>query len=58
MNPFAFHEIADAIHMAVTMPAEERTRRMKKMREHVARNNVYRWGGKVLSELLKFEFQE
>jgi trehalose-6-phosphate synthase len=58
VNPFAFHEIADAIHTAVTMPEEERKRRMKRMREHIARTNVYRWGGKVLSELLKFEFQE
>lgn len=58
INPFAYHEIADAIHQAITMPPEERTKRIRKMREHVARNNVYRWGGKVLSELLKFEFQE
>ena len=58
MNPFAYHEIADAMHQALTMPAEERQRRMRKMREHVARHNVYRWGAKVLSELLKFEFPE
>lgn len=58
VNPFAYHEIADAIHTAITMPPEERSRRMKKMREHVARTNVYRWGGKVLSDLLRFEFQE
>ncbi|MFO0935789.1 MAG: trehalose-6-phosphate synthase [Gemmataceae bacterium] len=58
INPFAFHEIADAMNQALTMPKDERTRRMKKMRDHVARCNVYRWGGKILSELLKFEFQE
>jgi trehalose 6-phosphate synthase len=58
MNPFAYHEIADAMHQALVMPAEERQRRMRKMREHVARHNVYRWGAKVLSELLKFEFPE
>jgi len=58
VNPFAYHEIADAIHMALTMPQEERQRRMRKMREHVARYNVYRWGGKILSELLRFEFPE
>lgn len=58
VNPFAYHEIADAIHAAIAMPQDERSRRMKKMREHVARTNVYRWGGKVLSDLLKFEFQE
>jgi hypothetical protein len=28
------------------------------MREHLEKHNVYRWGGKVLSELLKFDFPE
>ena len=58
VNPFAVHEIADAMHQALTMPAEDRARRMRKMRDHLERHNVYRWGGKVLSELLKFEFPE
>jgi len=58
VNPFAVHELADAMSQAVTMPAEERSRRMRRMREHVERHNVYRWGGKVLSELLKFDFPE
>lgn len=58
VNPFAVQEMADAMHAALTMPADERTRRMRRMREHVERHNVYRWGGKVLSELLKFDFSE
>lgn len=58
VNPFAAHEIAHAMHAALTMPLEERSRRMKRMREHVQRHNTYRWGGKVLSELLKFDFPE
>lgn len=57
-NPFAIHEIAEAMHTALTMPPEERTRRMRRMREHLAVHNVYRWGGKILSELLKFDFPE
>ena len=48
VNPFAVHEIAEAMHQALTMPDEERTRRMRQMREHLERHNVYRWGGKVL----------
>jgi len=58
VNPFAIQELADAMLKAVEMPQAERTRRMKKMREHVERHNVYRWGGKILSELLKFDFPE
>lgn len=58
VNPFAVHELSGAMHQALVMPAEEQARRMRRMREHVARHNVYRWGGKVLSELLKFDFAE
>lgn len=58
VNPFATHEIADCMYAALTMPPEEQARRMRRMREHLERHNVYRWGGKVLSELLKFDFPE
>jgi alpha,alpha-trehalose-phosphate synthase [UDP-forming] len=58
VNPYAIHEAMEAMHQALTMPPEERHRRMLRMREHVERHNVYRWGGKVLSELLKFDFPE
>lgn len=58
VNPFAVHETASAMEQALSMEPEERTRRMKRMREHLERHNVYRWGGKILSELLKFDFPE
>jgi alpha,alpha-trehalose-phosphate synthase [UDP-forming] len=58
VNPYAVHETADAMYQALSMFPEERARRMKRMREHLERHNVYRWGGKLLSELLKFDFPE
>ena len=58
VNPFAVDEIAEAMHQALTMPEEERRKRMQKMRHVVAENNIYRWAGKLLSALLKFEFPE
>jgi alpha,alpha-trehalose-phosphate synthase [UDP-forming] len=58
VNPFAVHEIADAIGTAIDMPADERARRMQRMREQVRTNNIYRWAGKILSTLLKFDFPE
>jgi trehalose 6-phosphate synthase len=58
VNPFAADEMSDAILHALTMPEDERRRRMAKMREAVAVNNVYRWAGKFLSALTKFEFPE
>ena len=58
VNPFAMHELADAILQAVAMPAAEQRRRMRRMREQVAQNNVYRWAGKFLSALLTFDLPE
>jgi alpha,alpha-trehalose-phosphate synthase [UDP-forming] len=58
VNPFAVDEVATAIHLALTMPEEERRKRMQKLRAVVAEHNIYRWAGKFLSALLKFEFAE
>ncbi len=58
VNPYALDEVAEAIHQALEMPPEERHKRMQRMRTAVAENNIYRWAGKFLSTLLKFEFPE
>lgn len=58
INPFSIEEGAEAYRTALQMPPEERGRRMRKMREVVEQNNVYRWAGKFLSELGKIEFPE
>jgi alpha,alpha-trehalose-phosphate synthase [UDP-forming] len=57
-NPFAIEEMADAIHQALEMPPAERKKRMQRMRSAVQDNNVYRWAGKILSALLKFDITE
>lgn len=58
INPYDTESFAEAIFQALAMPRDEREKRMKKMREVVAQNNIFRWAGKVLSQLLKFDFQE
>ena len=58
VNPFDVEEMADAIHQAIEMPAAERQRRMRQMRQTVSDNNIYRWVGKVLTALLRFESPE
>jgi len=58
INPYDAESFADAIRQAIDMPQEEREKRMRKMREVVEQKNIYRWAGKILSQLLKFEFQE
>lgn len=56
INPFSVEEGAEACYTALRMHPEERKRRMKRMRENVRQNNVYRWAGKFLSEWVKTEF--
>ena len=58
VNPFAIDETAEAMRRALTMPAAERGHRMRRMREIVAYNNVYRWAGKILAALLRLERHE
>lgn len=50
VNPFDVNETAEGLYAALTMSAEEQTRRMRRMRAQVADNNIYRWAGMLLSE--------
>jgi trehalose 6-phosphate synthase len=43
VNPFDLDEQADAIHAALTMPADERRRRAQELRETVASNTIEDW---------------
>lgn len=58
INPYDQNQFSDSLFYALTIPEEERSKRMTKMREVVKQNNIYRWAGKVISELLRFEFKE
>lgn len=58
VNPYDYESFSDVILQALNMPEEEQEKRMRKMRTLVQEYNVYRWAGKVLSQLLQFEFQE
>ncbi len=53
VNPFDVQQTADALHAALTMPADEQRRRMRKMRAHVDDHNIFRWAGMLLSEVGK-----
>jgi trehalose 6-phosphate synthase len=48
VNPFDPAGMAEAIHQALTMPREEERERMRRLRETVRSNNVYRWAGAML----------
>jgi alpha,alpha-trehalose-phosphate synthase [UDP-forming] len=58
VNPFSVEELAEAMRQALEMPDEERHKRMQRMRAEVAGNNIFRWAGKIISALLKFDFSE
>jgi len=51
VHPFDTDGFAEAILQAVTMEPEERRDRMRKMREAVRDNYVFRWAGKIGSEM-------
>ena len=57
-NPFATDELSTAILQAVEMDSAEQKRRMQRMQQIVLENNVYRWAGKILSSLLRFDFPD
>jgi len=52
INPYDIVGFARSIKEAIEMPEAERRRRMKNMREIVASNNIYRWGGAHVSRLI------
>jgi len=58
INPFDREEAADALYEALSMPQEERSRRLERMKATLAENNIYRWAGKIMSELFRMEFKE
>ena len=53
VNPIATDQFADAIKQALEMPLDQQAERMRKMREIVKENNVYRWAGKFVNEMRK-----
>ena len=48
VNPYDADECAAALHLALTMSADEQRARMRLMRGLVSEFNVYRWAGRML----------
>ncbi|MBL7070731.1 MAG: trehalose-6-phosphate synthase [Candidatus Omnitrophica bacterium] len=53
INPYDFDSTADAIKKAIQMPREEKVERMRRLRNNIAERNIYRWAGKVISNLAR-----
>ena len=56
VNPYATDHFAEAIKEALEMPAEEKQRRMRRMRAVVQENNIYKWAADIVTEMAKIEF--
>jgi trehalose 6-phosphate synthase len=53
VNPYSTEEMADAIATALAMPKEERTRRMRSMREKVEGHNAFQWASELIRTLVQ-----
>lgn len=53
INPYAPDSFAAAIKEGLEMPVEEKEKRMLKMKETIADNNIYNWAGKIIQGLLR-----
>lgn len=50
VNPYDIGAMAEALHAALSMPAEQRRDRMRLMRKLVGENNIYFWAGRMLMD--------
>ena len=55
VHPYNVEELADAMAQALAMPESERRRRMGSLRRQVEEHNVYRWGGRILTDILHLQ---
>jgi trehalose 6-phosphate synthase len=55
VNPYSADEVAHAIYKALHMDEVEVRRRMRKLRQGIQRNNIWKWIGKILADIPKIE---
>ena len=55
VHPYNVEELAAAMAQALAMPEVERRRRMGSLRRQVEEHNVYRWGGRILTDILHLQ---
>ncbi len=57
INPYDAEGCADAINGALTSTPAERRRALRLAREHIRRNDIYKWAGDLLRELERARWQ-
>jgi trehalose 6-phosphate synthase len=53
INPYDIEDMADTVHLSLTMESSERTERMKRMRAVVKEHNIYRWAANLITSLAR-----
>ena len=53
VNPYDTDQLADSIRFALEMEPEERSARIRRMRETLREHNIYRWAGNLIEELTR-----
>ncbi|UCB57267.1 MAG: trehalose-6-phosphate synthase [Candidatus Omnitrophota bacterium] len=53
INPYDIEDFAEKIKDSIEMSREEKAQRMKKLRETIADNDIYKWADKFINELAK-----
>jgi alpha,alpha-trehalose-phosphate synthase [UDP-forming] len=51
INPYDVESVADTLKQAIEMSAEERSRRMARLQEHISEYNIYKWLAEIFIEL-------
>ena len=52
INPYSIEDFADNIKLAIVMPEPERRKRIEKMATFIEENNIYKWAGGIISEII------
>lgn len=52
VNPYSIEEMADALAAAISLPQEEKSRRMNAMKEKVEQNSALHWASDLIQSLL------
>ena len=51
INPYDIHELTETMNLALNMSLMEQKNRMKRMRDSIQTNNIYRWSAEILKVL-------
>jgi trehalose-6-phosphate synthase len=58
INPYDIESVAHSLHQAITMPAEEKARRMERLQKHIAEHNIYKWLADIFMTLEQLQREQ